>query len=193
MLLMIAGSCREVVACVVVHLLMREGGTSGSVSWRFVFRDLLNLLDRFDDCIADHSRSKQRFVLRSRNVSIAGIMAGATRTGVVSMVMMMVMVFVVPDFVPTVVQLVEVVLIRVFHIGVLNDVEVFPDVVTWLVLTTDRAVALEIVISFAVVVVIVVAHVIVWLAVMIAMVASADMIVVYVVVLVGNLHLCLLL
>lgn len=190
MLLMIAGSCREVVAGVVVHLLMREGGTSGSVSWRFVFRDLLYLLDGLDDRIADHSRSKQRFVLRSRNVSIAGIMAGATRTGIVSMVMMMVMVFVVPDFVPTVVQLVEVVLIRVFHIGVFNDVEVFPNVVTWLVLTTNRAVAMEIVISFAVVVVIVVAHVIVWLTVMIA---STDVIIVDVVVLVGNLHLCLLL
>lgn len=192
MLLMIAGSCGEVVASVVVHLLMREGGTSGSVSWRFVFRDLLNLLDGFDDRIADHSRSKQRFVLRSRNVSIAGIMAGATRTGIVSMVMMM-MVLVVPYFVPTVVQLVEVVLIRVFHIGVFNDVEVFPNVVTGLVLTSDRAVAMEIVISFAVVIVIVVAHVIVRLTVMIAMVASADVIIVDVVVLVGNLHLCLLL
>lgn len=192
MLLMIAGSCGEVVASVVVHLLMREGGTSGSVSWRFVFRDLLNLLDGFDDRIADHSRSKQRFVLRSRNVSIAGIMAGATRTGIVSMVMMM-MVLVVPYFVPTVVQLVEVVLIRVFHIGVFNDVEVFPNVVTGLVLTSNRAVAMEIVISFAVVVVIVVAHVIVRLTVMIAMVASADVIIVDVVVLVGNLHLCLLL
>lgn len=103
MLLMIARGSGEIITSVVVHRLMREGSTSRGIAGRFVFGYLLDLLDRLDDGVADHARAKQRFVLRSRYVSIAGIMAGATRTGVVSMVMMMMMVLVVSDFMATVV------------------------------------------------------------------------------------------
>lgn len=192
MLLVIAGSRREVVAGVVVHRLMREGRTSRSVSGRFILGDLLDLLDRLDDGVANHPGSEQGLVFRSSNVATAGIMAGATRTGVVSMVMMMVMVLVVPDFVTAVVQLVEVVLVGFLHVRVLNYVEVFSNVVAWLVLTTYRVVAMEIVIAFAVVVIVVV-HVISLLVVMVAMVPSTDVIIIDVVVFVCDLHLCLLL
>lgn len=191
---MVVRCYREVVVGVVVHRLMRKGGTSGSITRRFVFGDLLDLLDRFDDGVADHARSQQGFILRSGHVSIARIMAGATHPGVVSMVMMMVMVFVVPYFVSTVVQLIEIILVHILHVRVFDDVEILPNVVGGLVLTTaNRTVAMVVVISFTVVVIIVVVVVIRWLILMVAKVASANVIVVDVVVLIGNLHLCLLL
>lgn len=64
LLLMIAGDCGEIITGIVVHRLLKgEGRTSGGVTGRFVFRNLLDLLDGFDNGIAYHSRAQQGFVL----------------------------------------------------------------------------------------------------------------------------------
>lgn len=95
----------------------------------------------------------------------------------------------------TVVQLVEIVLVHILYVGVFDDIEILPNVVAPLGLntTSNRTVAMVIIVSFTVVVVIVVA-LIRWLIVMVSSkVASSYMVVVDIIVLIGNLHLCLLL
>lgn len=92
------------------------------------------------------------------------------------------------------VQLVEIVLVHILHVGVFDDIEILSNVVAGLGLTntSNRTVAMVIIVSFTVVVVIVVAM-IRWRIVMVSNITSAYMIVVDIIVLIGNLHLCLLL
>lgn len=120
-------------------------------------------------------------------------MADVSSTGIMPMMMMVVMVLIVADFVSTVVKFIEVVLVCFFYVGIFDDVEIFSNVVAWLVLPYHRAVTMEIVISFVVVIVIVVANLVGWLTVMVAMVTSANVIIVDIVVFVSNLHMRLLL
>lgn len=57
---------------VVVEVLSGEGGTSGGVARWFVLGDLLDLLDGFDDGVADHAGTEQGFVLGCRYVAVVG-------------------------------------------------------------------------------------------------------------------------
>lgn len=115
---------------IVVEMLCGEGRTSGGVARGFVFGDLLDLLDGFDDGVADHAGTEKGFVLGSRYVAVirlGGLLGAAAGVVFVPMVMMVVVVSVVSDFVAG--GLVEVVLVHVLcDVRIFDDVEVFPNV-----------------------------------------------------------------